>query len=165
MPVDLESGDDLTVMVNGIPGDVALLPFKGKSGGPQAGQAKIAFAHAAKGLNPIEISIDGARFRGGVEYGVATDYKVLPPGRHKLVVSYDRPSAVAAAPTPTLVPNQISAQPTPARPREQVTLQQEAPLDAGKVYTLVVFYTAGKQPRVRLLEDRFADTLQYAPKN
>lgn len=163
MPVDLEAGDDLTVIVNGVPGDVALLPFKGQSGGPQAGKSKISFAHAAKELGDIEIKIDGARYRADVDYGDGTDYKTLEPGRHNFSIAYSRPAKAAPAPTPTLVPNQISTQPTPFRPRENVTLTQPADLAAGKVYTLVIFYDAAKNPKARLLEDRFADTLQNAP--
>lgn len=164
MPVDLESGDDLTVVVNGVPGDVALLPFKGESGGPESGKSKISFAHAAKELGEIEVQIDGQKYRGDIDYGDDTDYKTLPPGQHLFTVSYTRPSQAAPAPTPTLVPGQISPQPTPFKPRESVTLQQPANLLAGKVYTLVVFYDASKNPKARLLEDRFADTLQNAPK-
>ena len=163
MPVDLERGDDLTVVVNGVPGDVALLPFKGESGGPASGKSKITFGHAAKELGEVEISIDGARYRGDVDYGEGTDYKTLPPGRHTFAISYSRQSKVAPAATPTLVPNQISPQPTPAQVRETVVLQQPADLAGGKVYTLILFYDAGKNPKVRLLEDRFADTLASAP--
>ena len=164
MPVELESGDDLTVVVNGVPGDVALLPFKGESGGPESGKSKISFAHAAKELGEIEVKIDGQKYRGDIDYGDDTDYKTLLPGQHLFTVSYTRPSQAAPAPTPTLVPGQISPQPTPFKPRESVTLQQPANLLAGKVYTLVVFYDASKNPKARLLEDRFADTLQSAPK-
>lgn len=163
MPVDLKSGDDLTVVVNGVPGDVALLPFKGESGGPATGKAKISFAHAAKELGEIEASIDGQKYRGGVDYGEGTEYKTLPPGQHTLSISYTRPSGATPAPTPTLVPGQISPQPTPFKARESVTLQQPANLMAGKVYTLIVFYDAAKNPKARLLEDRFADTLASAP--
>jgi hypothetical protein len=164
MPVELERGDDLTVVVNGVPGDVALLPFDGESGGPEAGKSKISFAHAAKELGDVKISIDGQQYRDDVDYGDDTDYKTLPPGQHTFTISYSRASSAAPAPTPTLVPGQISPQPTPFKPRESVTLEQPANLLAGKVYTLVVFYDAARNPKARLLEDRFADTLQNAPK-
>jgi hypothetical protein len=60
MPVTLESGEDMTVVVNGVPGDVAMLPFKHKNGGPQAGQAKVAFMHAAKSLPAVDVIIEAS---------------------------------------------------------------------------------------------------------
>ncbi len=47
MPVNLDKGEDVTVVVNGVPGDVAMLPFEHKNGGPAANKGKIAFLHAA----------------------------------------------------------------------------------------------------------------------
>lgn len=158
MPVKLKSGDDLTVVVNGVPGDVALLPFRARSGGPETGKAKIDFAHAAKELGDIQVSIDGQKYRGKVRYGEDTEYKTLAPGQHTFSIAYTRPSKAAPAPTPTLVPGQVSPQPTAARLRDSVTLQQPAELISGKVYTLIVFYDVAKNPKALLLEDRFAAT-------
>ena len=163
MPVDLEAGEDLTVVVNGVSGDVALLPLKTDSGGPDAEKAKLSILHAAKGLNALKVEIDGKPFRGDVDYGEDTDYKTLAPGTHKLQITYSRQAAATPMPTPTLMVNQISKQPTPLQPREQITLT--APLDvaAGKVYSAVVYYDLQKLPQLKVLEDRFADTLKDAP--
>ncbi len=163
MPVDLEAGEDLTVVVNGVSGDVALLPLKSDSGGPDAEQAKLSILHAAKGLNALKIEIDGKPFRGDVEHGEDTDYKTLAPGQHQLKISYSQQAQATPVPTPTLVPNQISPQPTAFQPRQQITLT--APLDvaAGKVYSAIVYYDVQKLPQLKVLEDRFADTLKIAP--
>lgn len=88
MPVTLEKGEDMTVVINGVSGDVVLLPFKHKNGGPQAGQAKVAFMHGAKSLPAVDVLINSQRYRGGVKYGVATDYRVLAPGRHTMQITY-----------------------------------------------------------------------------
>jgi hypothetical protein len=88
MPVTLQEGEDITVVVNGVAGDVTLLPFKHKNGGPQAGQAKVAFMHAAKSLPAVDVLINNNRYRGGVKYGVATDYRVIAPGRHTMQITY-----------------------------------------------------------------------------
>lgn len=163
MPVALEAGEDLTVVVNGVSGDVALLPLKSESGGPDADGAKLSILHAAKGLNAVKVEIDDKPFRGDVDYGEDTDYKKLAPGSHTLKISYSRQSAATPMPTPTLLPRQISPQPTPLQAREQITLT--APLDvaAGKVYSAIVYYNEQKLPQLKVLEDRFADTLQNAP--
>ena len=90
MPVELKAGEDLTVVVNGVSGDVALLPLKSESGGPDADGAKLSILHAAKGLNALKIEIDGKPFRGDVDYGEDTDYKTLAPGSHTLKISYSQ---------------------------------------------------------------------------
>jgi hypothetical protein len=110
MPVTLEEGEDMTVVINGVPGDVALLPFKHKNGGPQAGQAKVAFMHAAKSLPAVDVLIDNNRYRGGVKYGVATDYRVLGAGRHTMQVTYRKT-------LPSLVFRDINAVPPEMRAR------------------------------------------------
>jgi hypothetical protein len=110
MPVRLEEGEDMTVVINGVPGDVALLPFKHKNGGPQAGQAKVAFMHGAKSLPAVDVLIDNNRYRGGVRYGVATDYRVLTPGRHTMQVRYRKT-------LPSLVYRDINAVPPEIRAR------------------------------------------------
>ena len=163
MPVDLKAGEDLTVVVNGVSGDVALLPLKSDSGGPDATQAKLSILHAAKGLNALKVEIDGKPFRGDVDYGEDTDYKTLAPGQHQLQISYSRQASATPMPTPTLMVNQISKQPTPLQPREQITLKAPLNVAAGKVYSAVVYYDLQKLPQLKVLEDRFADTLQNAP--
>jgi hypothetical protein len=111
MPVTLERGEDMTVVINGVSGDIALMPFKHENGGPEAGQAKVSFLHAAKSLPAVDVLIDGKRYRGGVKYGVGTDYRVLAPGRHTMQISYSRNAGtktsvveVRPASTPTPAP-------------------------------------------------------------
>ena len=163
MPVDLKAGEDLTVVMNGVSGDVALLPLKSESGGPDADGAKLSILHAAKGLNALKIEIDGKPFRGDVDYGEDTDYKTLAPGSHTLKISYSQQARATPIPTPTLVPRQISPQPTPLQAREQITLSAPLNVAAGKVYSAIVYYDLQKLPQLKVLEDRFADTLQNAP--
>jgi hypothetical protein len=177
MPVTLDAGEDLSVIVSGVPGDVALLPFKHKNGGPVAGKAKVAFLHAAKNLPAVDVFINGKRYRGGVNYGVATDYRELGPGRHTMQIRYVESLPVVKVtpiPTPTMAPVQgdplaeIPPPSTPApivvKPRRSVTLTQQLDLQAGKVYSVIVFYDAQKLPKLRLLEDFFAAELKQVPK-
>jgi hypothetical protein len=164
MPQPLDKGEDLTVVINGVPGDVALLPFKHKSGGPQAGQVKLAFLHAAKALPAVDISIDGARYRGDVDYGQSTEYKTLPAGQHNLQVTYSKTLPTTPAPTPIVPPgSKVITLSTPAPAKANLSLIQPVDLVAGKVYSLIIFHDEKRQPKLRLLEDRFADTLKNAP--
>jgi hypothetical protein len=166
MPVELEKGEDLTVVINGVPGDVALLPFDHENGGPQAGQAKLAFLHAAKALPEVEILIDGERYRDDVDYGDATDYEVITAGKHELTITYTKTLPATPVPTPIAPPGStIITQSTPTPPKARLTLTQPVDLVAGKVYSLIVFHDEKRQPKLRLLEDRFANTLQNAPSN
>jgi len=174
MPVTLDKGEDLTVFVTGVPGDVALLPFKPKNHGPQAGKSKVAFVHAAKALPAMDVKIDGKSFRHGIKYGIATVYTVLSPGRHLMQVEYDKslPPTVIEVEQPTIITedevgNVVAVeQPTPIQtviPRAAiVTLKQEMDLMADKVYSVVVFHDEKKLPKLRLLEDKFADELAQA---
>lgn len=180
MPVFLDSGEDMTIVANGVPGDIALLPFKHKNGGAQAGQAKVAFLHAAKSLPGVDVLIDGKSYRRDIKYGIATDYKTLPPGRHTMQISYRRNAESKtviieqSAPTPAVAENSLSENiVTPAEtpistevriPQKQtVSLAQPLDLSAGKVYSVVVFQDASDLPKLRLLEDKFAAELKSAP--
>ncbi|HEX9998198.1 MAG TPA: DUF4397 domain-containing protein [Abditibacterium sp.] len=167
MSLSLDGGEDATILVTGIPGDVVLLPWKHKNRGPEKGKAKIAFVHSAKALPAVEMKIDGRSFRRDVKFGIATDYTVLSPGQHQIQVSYDKSLApeIVEIEQPTVVTKDTEGnvlaveQPTPiqtALPRSQiVTLTQNVDLAAGKVYSLAVFTGAGKLPKVRLMEDKF----------
>jgi hypothetical protein len=179
MPVTLDAGEDLSVVVNGVPGDVALLPFKHKNGGPLTGKAKVAFLHAAKNLPEVDVFINGTRYRGGVNYGVATDYREIAPGRHTMQIRYvesmkpvvvQQDQVVVPAPgSETLTENAVPL-PTPTpiktvvKPKRDVTLTQQLDLADGKVYSVVVYYDAQKLPKLRLLEDFFAAELKQVPK-
>ncbi|HEX8835227.1 MAG TPA: DUF4397 domain-containing protein [Abditibacteriaceae bacterium] len=164
MPVDLDKGEDLTVVVNGVPGDVALLPYKHHNRGAEKGKAKVAFMHAAKALPAVEVRIDGERYRGDVDYGEDTDYRVLTPGRHEMQVIYEKSLPVTPAPTPIPVPGAtVIPGATPAAPKERISLTQQLDLVAGKVYSVVVFHDSARLPKLRLLEDKFVPTLTRAP--
>lgn len=168
MNLALDGGEDVTVLVTGIPGDVVLLPWKHKNRGPVAGKAKIAFVHSAKALPEVEIRLDGNRFRRGVKFGIATDYTTLSPGRHRVQVLYNRSLApqIVEVEQPTVITEDAQgnvvdvSKAAPARTAigrsEFVTLTEEVDLAAGNVYSLAVFAGAGKAPKVRLMEDRFA---------
>ena len=168
MPLSLDGGEDVTILVAGIPGDVVLLPWKHKNRGAEKGKAKLAFVHSAKALPAVEMKIDGRSFRRDVKFGIATDYTVLSPGQHQIQVSYDKSLApeIVEIEQPTVVTkdaggNVLSVEQNApvqtAIPRSQiVTLTQNVDLAAGKVYSLAVFTGAGKLPKVRLMEDKFA---------
>lgn len=174
MPLSLDSGEDVTVLVTGVPGDIVLLPWKHKNGGPEKSKAKIAFVHSAKALPAVDLSLDGKSLRKGVKFGIATDYFTLAPGKHQLQVVYDKnlaPQVVETQQPQTITKdeagNVLSVEsPTPiqsAIARSQiVTLTQDVTLEAGKVYSLAVFTGAGKLPKVRLMEDKFAAELAKA---
>ena len=168
MPLALYGGEDVSVLITGIPGDVVLLPWKHKNYGPEKGKSKIAFVHSAKALPAMEIRIDGQSFRREVKFGIATDYTTLAPGKHQIQVLYDKSLAptIVKVEQPTIVTQDEGGnvlaveQPTPLQtvvPRKEiVTLTTEENLGAGKVYSLAVFQGAGQQPKVRLMEDKFA---------
>ncbi len=167
MPLQLSGGEDVTILVTGIPGDIVLLPWKHKNRGPEMGKAKIAFVHSAKALPAMDVKIDGASFRRGVKFGIATDYTILSPGKHQIQVSYDKSLApqIVTTEQPTVITkdetgNVLSVeQPTPIaseiKRSQIVTLTQDVDLGAGKVYSLAVFTGAEKLPKVRLMEDKF----------
>jgi hypothetical protein len=167
MALSLDGGEDVTVLVTGVPGDVVLLPWKHKNRGPEKGKAKLAFVHSAKALPAIDMKIDGQSFRRNVKFGIATDYTVLSPGRHQIQVTYDKSAApqIVEVEQPAVITQDSTGnilsveQPTPiqtAIPRSQtVTLTQDVDLAAGKVYSLAVFTGAAKLPKVRLMEDKF----------
>ncbi len=170
MPLDLDKGEDITVLVAGIPGDVVLIPWKHKNGGPEAGKSKVAFVHSAKALPPVEIKLDGDTLRSDVEFGVATDYQSIAPGAHTFQIIYDKsiePQIVEVR-SPTVITKDADGkvlnveQPTPARtviPRKElVTLTQKVDLVAGKVYSVAVFRDGRELPKIKIMEDKFVPT-------
>jgi hypothetical protein len=174
MPIELDDGEDLTILVTGVPGDVSFLPFKHKNHGAAAGKAKIAFVHAAKALPAVDVKVDGKSFRKNVKYRIATDYETFAPGRHVMQVSYDKALAPVEVQIeqPTVITQDTGGnvlaveQPTPVTQkiaREGVlTLTQEMDLQAGKVYSVAVFHDEKRLPKLRLLEDKFVPTLSRA---
>lgn len=174
MPLSLDSGEDVTVLVTGIPGDIVLLPWKHKNGGPKKGRAKIAFVHSAKALPAMEIKLDGKSLRRDVKFGIATDYFETTPGKHRFQVTYDKLLApqIVTTQAPTVVVQDATGNVlnvesgatinNVVRPSQIVTLTQEIDLVAGRVYSLAVFTGADKIPKVRLMEDKFADELAGA---
>jgi hypothetical protein len=171
MPVTLDPGEDLTVFLTGVPGDVELLPFKPKNYGVQRGEAKVAFIHAGKALPVVEVTLDGKPIRRAAKFGVATQYHTLAPGHHVMQVQYDKslPPTVIEVEQPTVITqdelgNVVDVtQPPPTKmvvPRKTfVTLKQEMDLAPGKVYEVILFHGMNRVPQLRLLEDRFADDL------
>ncbi len=174
MPLALDSGEDATVLVTGIPGDIVLLPWKHKNGGPEKSKSKIAFVHSAKALPAIDLVLDGKSLRKNVKFGIATDYFTLAPGKHQLQASFDKSLApqIVITEQPAVITqdeagNTLSVeQPTPIQSeikRSQiVTLTQDVELFAGKVYSVAIFTGADKIPKVRLMEDKFAAELSRA---
>jgi hypothetical protein len=156
MPLTLDGGDDVTVVVTGVPGDVEMLPFNHKSHGVAEGKAKVTFMHAAKSLPGVDLSVDGASYRKGVKYGIATDYKELPPGRHSMVVQYQQP-----IPAPT-VPGAAGR---PATATQSVSLTQDLDLAANKVYSVFVYQDEQKLPKLKMIEDKFVPVLKDAPQS
>ena len=167
MPLQLERGEDATILIAGVPGDVVLLPWKHKNRGPVAGKAKIAFVHSAKSLPPVEVLVDEKSFRDNLKFGIATDYKTLEPGKHLLQITYDKSlqPQIVEVKAPTVITkdakgNVVSvAKPTPARtlvPRKQlVTMSQKVDLLAGHVYSVALFRSGADLPQVKVMEDKF----------
>ncbi len=174
MPLTLDQGEDVTILVTGIPGDIVLLPWEHKNGGPEKNKSKIAFVHSAKALPAMDLTLDGKSLRRNVKFGIATDYFTLAPGAHQFQASYDKSLASQFVQTeqPAVVTQDEAGnvlnveQPTPIQSeikRSQiVTLTQDIDLVAGKVYSLAVFTGADKIPKVRLMEDKFAPELVRA---
>ncbi len=170
MPLDLDQGEDITVLVAGIPGDVVLIPWKHKNGGPQADKSKVAFVHSAKALPPVEIKLDGDTLRSDVKFGIATDYQIIAPGAHTFQIVYDKSiePQIVEVKSPTVITKDASGnvlnveQPTPARtviPRKElVTLTQKVDLVAGKVYSVAVFRDGRELPKIKIMEDKFVPT-------
>ena len=156
MPLTLDGGDDITVVVSGIPGDVVLLPFNHKNHGIAAGRAKVTFLHAAKNLPAVDLTVDGASYRKGVKYGVATDYKELSPGRHTMLVTYVKPIPAPTSPVPT--DQKLTA-------TQRVTLTQELDLAADRVYSVIVYQDEQKLPQLKMIEDKFVPVLKDAPQS
>jgi hypothetical protein len=176
MSLSLDGGDDVTVLVTGVPGDVVLMPWKHKNGGPEKNKSKIAFVHSAKALPPVDLRLDGKSFRREVKFGIATDYTTLTPGDHQIQVMYDKSLApqITEVEQPTVITkdetgNVLSIeQPTPFQtvvPRKQiVTLTQDVTLEAGKVYSVAVFHDGAQIPKIRLMEDKFVpEVVRAAP--
>jgi len=175
MPLTIDKGEDFTVLVTGVPGDIVLLPWKHKNQGPEKGKAKIAFVHAAKALPPVELKIDGKSFRREIKFGIATDYTTLPAGSHQLQVLYDKSLApqIIEMQQPTVVTKDTDGnvlaveQPTPivtAIPRSEIiTLTQDVDLVEGKVYSVAVFHDGAQTPKIRLMEDKFVPDVVDAP--
>lgn len=174
VPIDLDDGEDITILLTGVPGDVSLLPFEHKNHGVAAGKAKVAFVHAAKALPGVDVKVDGKSFRKNVKYRIATDYETFAPGRHVMQVSYDKSLAPVEVQIeqPTVITQDTEGnvlaveQPTPITQkvaREGIlTLTQEMDLQAGKVYSIAVFHDEKRLPKLRLLEDKFVPALSRA---
>lgn len=175
LAMTLGGGEDATILVTGVPGDVVLLPWKHKNRGPEKGKAKIAFVHSAKSLPPVDVKIDGKSFRRNVKFGIATDYTMLVPGGHQIQVQFDKSLApnIVEVEQPTVITKDAAGntlaveQPTPLQtviPRSQiVTLTQDVTLFAGKVYSLAIFQDGAQLPKVRLMEDKFVPEVVKAP--
>lgn len=175
VPIRLKGGEDLTVLVTGVPGDEVLLPWKHKNHGPVAGKAKVALVHAAKALPAVDIAIDGGSFRRNVKFGIATDYTTLAPGKHVMQVTYDKSiePTVIQQEQPLVITKDTEGnilaveQPTPIQqviPQKRIiTLTQELDLGAGKVYSVALFHDEGKRPKLRVMEDKFTPDVVRAP--
>lgn len=173
-PVSVQAGEELTVFATGVPGDVALLPFKPRTYGIEKAKAKVAFIHAAKALPAVAVKADGKTFRRSVRFGVATDYVVLEPGKHLMQIEYDKslPPAVVSVEQSTVITQDDlgnvldMTQPPPITTvipqKVLVTLKQEMDLLPDKVYEVVFFQGPNRAPHLRLLEDRFANDLVKA---
>jgi len=164
LPVTLDGGEAMTVVISGGPGDITLLPFKHKKSALNSKAARLTFIHAAKALPPLDLRIDDALAGTGVSYGAANDYRDLKPGRHTLEVVEGQ----SPAPTSTPVPTSTSRPGTPVlipdgdgkpmrmdvvrRPFE--TLARQLNLVGGKSYSVIVFQDAKRRPQLRVLEDK-----------
>ena len=163
MPVEVIGGEDLSVVINGVPGDIVLMPFKHKNHGSAQGKAKVAFLHAAKGLPGVDITVDGKSFRKSVKYGIATDYETMAPGRHEMKVDYTETTSADKVPTPVPVEGSAPMPEVMVKQRQKVTLTQDLDLVAGQVYSITVYYDDKHLPRLSLVQDKFVPTLKNTP--
>ena len=161
LSVDLERGEDVTVVIGGAPGKVTLTPFEHTNRGADPDQAKIAVMHADKTLPEVSITVDGKSWPGDISFGEVTGYRELAAGQHTMKVMYDK----------TLVgivdvdrrPGASPPPPVAVRATNLITLTHQLNLQDGKVYSVVVYGDAGGTPKLRFIEDKFVPALVRAP--
>ncbi len=163
MPVTVEGGEDLSVVINGVPGDIEMMPFKHKNHGSAPGKVKVAFLHAAKGLPGVDIMVDGKSFRKNVKYGINTDYETMAPGRHTMKVDYTETVSADKLPTPVPLPGSAPAPEVMVKQRQHIALTQDLDLVGGQVYSVTVYYDDKHLPRLLVAQDKFVPTLKNAP--
>lgn len=161
LPVDLERGEDFTVVIGGTPGKLTLTPFEHTNRGPDNENAKLAVLHADRTLPEVAIAIDSKNWTGDIGYGEVTGYRVVAPGRHTLSVMYDK----------TLVgildldrkPGISPPPPVGVRATNLIALKQPMELEAGKVYSVILHADANGRPKLYFLEDKFVPALIRQP--
>lgn len=160
--LDLDRGEDVTIVIGGSPSNVTLTPFEHTNRGSDMGQAKLAVLHADKSLPELTLQVDGKARPNDIGYGQVTQYFNVQPGQHTLKVQYDKSlagivdvdkvGAPASRPRPVGVKGSV-----------QTTLTQPLNMAAGEVYSVLVYADAKGFPKLRLLEDKFRPALIRAP--
>ncbi len=161
LALDLERGEDITVVVGGAPGRITLTPFEHTNRGSSTrGQAKLAVLHADKALPEVGISLDGKAQPGDIGYGEVTKYFDVAPGKHMLKVHYDKSliGIVDISRRPG-----IQSPPSAVRANSIVAMTRPLNLQEGEVYSAILYADATGLPHLRLLEDKFRPALIRAP--
>lgn len=161
LSVDLERGEDVTIVLGGALGKITLKAFEHTNRGADFERAKVAVLHTDKALPEIGIAVDGKNWPGDIGYGEVTGYKALAPGAHTMKVMYDKSlvGIVDIDRRPGISP----PPPVGIRANSLITLTQPLSLEAGKVYSVIVYADAGGQPKLHFLEDKFVPPLIRAP--
>lgn len=162
LSLDLERGEDVTVVIGGTPGNITLTPFEHTNRGSKAGMAKLAVLHSDPALPEVSLQLDDKAQPNDIGYGQVTRYLEVAPGQHTLRAQYDK--ALAGV----VDADRAGAPASPPRPagvtgKSIVSLTQPLNLKAGEVYSVIVFADANGLPALRLLEDKFRPALIRAP--
>lgn len=157
--IDLDRGEDVTIVIGGTPGKITLETFDHDSHGATPEAAKLAVLHADPALPEIEIAIDNDRWKGDLEFGEVTDYRKVASGAHTMRVTYDK-SRIGIVDDDDRADDSA---PATVRSRTAVTLNQALNLEAGKVYSVIAFQDSNDLPKLRVLEDKFVPALARSP--
>lgn len=161
LAVDLERGEDVSVVVGGSPGKITLSAFEHTNRGSARDAAKIAVLHTDPTLPEVTVLMDNKRRPGDIGFGELTGYQRVAPGAHTLKVMYDR--SLVGIVDADRVPGASPPPPVAVRGKSLTTLSQSVDLRAGKVYSVLVYADANGRPALRFLEDKFEPTLIRAP--
>ncbi len=140
LEVDLTKGEDMTIVVSGMPSNLTVTPYK-HTAKLQAGQSRLALLYSSQ-LGPndkvgptIDVMLDGKMLQNMVKSGEGLDYRNVEPGVHTLKVT-------AGTETP---------------------LTKEVDMKDEESYTAVVYKDAGGKTALKLLTDKFVPALVRAP--
>ncbi len=138
--VDLAKGEDVTLMVSGMPGKLTVTPYH-HTAKPTARTARLALLYTPH-LGPddklgpnLDVMLDDKVMQNAVKAGEGIAYQDVEPGIHKLKV--------------------MSGQ--------DVALTQPLDLQAGNSYSVIVYKDKAGKAAIKMLPDKFLPDLINAP--